>query len=148
MIDFSKRSLILTTGQAYEMPMTKPIPPTVVREVRLLLKQLHYHSHRYYVLDDPEIPDAEYDRLYDRLLELEEQYPKTVALDSPTQRAGSEPSSRFGHVRHHVPMMSLQKVTTAEAFIDFHERIIKNLDGLSPSRFLMISPRLHGHSPG
>ena len=65
-----------------------------------LREQLHEHSHRYYVLDEPSIPDAEYDRLFRELQELEEQYPEWRSDDSPTRRVGGAPLAAFSQVRH------------------------------------------------
>ena len=73
-----------------------------------------YHLYRYHVLDDPEIPDAEFDRLWDELLELEREHPELQSPDSPTQRVGAPPSEKFAKVEHPTPMGSLEKVTTDE----------------------------------
>ncbi len=118
------------------------IPSAVAHEIDTLREQLRYHSHRYYVLDSPEISDAEFDRLYDRLVELESKYPECVTPDSPTQKVGGEASAAFGQVRHHVPMMSLQKVTTEEEFLEFDRRVRKGL-GEAPSGYV-IEPKLDG----
>ena len=118
------------------------IPESVRREIESLREQLRHHAHCYYVLDHPEISDPEYDRLFDRLIELEKQYPASIAPDSPTQRVGSEPSAAFGQVRHHVPMMSLQKVTDEAGFREFHDRIVRLLEGDQPG--YVIEPKLDG----
>ena len=118
------------------------IPKTIIEEIERLREQLRYHAHRYYVLDAPEVTDAEYDRLFDRLAELENKYPEAVTADSPTQKIGAEPSKAFGEVRHHVPMMSLQKVTKPEEFLEFHNRILRWLDGPVPT--YVIEPKLDG----
>ena len=118
------------------------IPAEVAREIEQLRQKLRYHSHRYHVLDSPEISDAEYDRLFDRLVELETQYPEAVTADSPTQKVGAEVSAAFRQVRHHVPMMSLGKVTTEEEFREFHARMLRLLDGDSPT--YVIEPKLDG----
>ena len=118
------------------------VPKSVQSEVGRLRDEIRRHLHLYHVLDAPEITDAEYDRLYDRLVQLEEQYPELVTPDSPTQRVGAEPSDAFGEVRHHVPMMSLQKVTKPEEFLQFHERIVKLLDGVAPE--YVTEPKLDG----
>ncbi|MEA3412808.1 MAG: NAD-dependent DNA ligase LigA [Pseudomonadota bacterium] len=76
-------------------------------EVRQLRDEIRHHNYRYYVLDDPEVPDAEYDRLMHRLAAIEAEHPALVSLDSPTQRVGAEPLAAFGEVRHNVPMLSL-----------------------------------------
>ena len=76
-----------------------------------LRKQLEHHLYRYHVLDDPEISDAEYDRLYDELKALEEEDPELITPDSPTQRVGALASGRFQKVEHIVPMGSLEKAS-------------------------------------
>src|SRR5437016_12439074 len=76
---------------------------------------LDYHLYRYHVLDDPEVSDAEYDRLYDELVALEEANPKLVTPDSPTQRVGAPPSEKFQNAEHLTPTGSAEQVTTGEA---------------------------------
>jgi DNA ligase (NAD+) len=82
-----------------------------VAELRGLIR---HHNSRYHVLDDPEIADVEYDALYDELVALEAEHPELVTDDSPTQRIGAEPESEFTTVRHTVPMLSLDKCSSAE----------------------------------
>ena len=79
-----------------------------------LRKQLHIHAHRYYVLDDPQIPDAEYDRLFKELQALELAHPALQSPDSPTQRVGGKPLAQFASVRHTVPMLSIRTETDTE----------------------------------
>ncbi len=76
-----------------------------------LREQLHRHGYRYYVLDDPEIPDAEYDRLFRELQGLEAAYPELITLDSPTRRVGGQSLEAFAPVRHRVPMLSIRTET-------------------------------------
>ena len=97
-------------------------------EVAALREALNYHRHRYFVLDDPEISDAEYDVLFDRLVELERSHPELVTPDSPTQRIGAAPSSQFDEVRHDTPMLSLDKCTSAEELAAWEERCRRLLD--------------------
>jgi DNA ligase (NAD+) len=92
-----------------------------------LRKVLDYHLYRYHVLDEPEIPDAEFDRLYDELVALEEADPDLVTPDSPTQRVGAPPSEKFQKIEHPTAMGSLEKVTTAEALEKWHEDVCKRL---------------------
>jgi len=90
--------------------------PNALRErADALRAQLHHHAHRYYVLDAPEIPDAEYDRLFQELQVLETQYPALLTPDSPTQRVGGKLLEGFAKVRHTVPMLSIRTETDIEA---------------------------------
>ena len=100
---------------------------TVERRAAELRDLLDYHLYRYHVLDDPEISDADYDRLYDELVALEEGHPELVTPDSPTQRVGAPPSERFEKVDHPTPMGSLEKVTTDEALEKWHDDVCKRL---------------------
>ena len=90
------------------------IPPAIRNESERLREQLNYHSYRYYVLDDPEISDAEYDRLFKRLQALEAEYPSLIRPDSPTQRVGDTALSAFAPVTHDVPMLSLDNAFSDE----------------------------------
>jgi DNA ligase (NAD+) len=86
-----------------------------------------YHLYRYHVLDDPEISDAEFDRLFDELLALEREHPELATPDSPTQRVGAPPSDKFEKVDHPSPMGSLEKVTTNESLEKWHADVTKRL---------------------
>ncbi|MGH8003564.1 MAG: NAD-dependent DNA ligase LigA, partial [Limisphaerales bacterium] len=97
-----------------------------------LRELVNYHNYRYHVLDSPEISDAEFDRLFDELVELEKKHPELVSSDSPTQRVGAEPADEFRSVRHRLPMLSLNKVTSEEEFADFHRRVLE-LGGIKES---------------
>ncbi|MBA4287052.1 MAG: DNA ligase [Xanthomonadaceae bacterium] len=88
-----------------------------------LRRQLEQANHRYYVLDDPEIPDAEYDRLFSELQRLEAEHPELKTPDSPTQRVGGAPSPAFTPVRHRQPMLSLRKADDETALHDFDRRV-------------------------
>ncbi|HVP35513.1 MAG TPA: hypothetical protein VMT04_00825, partial [Terriglobales bacterium] len=79
------------------------------KKVQELREKINYHNYRYYVLDSPEISDAEYDRLFNELVEIEKKYPELVTPDSPTQRVGAPPLEEFKTVRHSLPMLSLNK---------------------------------------
>ena len=92
-----------------------------------LRKQLDEHNHRYYVLDDPSISDAEYDRLLLELQNLEIEYPELVTVDSPTQRVGGPPLSSFREVRHQVPMLSLTNAFNEDEVIAFDKRVRERL---------------------
>jgi DNA ligase (NAD+) len=108
-----------------------------------LRAELNHHLYRYHVLDAPEIPDAEYDRLYDELKVLEEEYPDLITPDSPTQRVGAPPSEKFGKVRHLQPMGSLDKVTDEEGLRKWAEDVRKRLDSDEPVAYV-VEPKIDG----
>ena len=116
---------------------------SVTGRVEELRRELDHHLHRYHVLDDPEISDAEYDRLYDELVELEAANPELVTTDSPTQRVGAPPSDRFTKVDHLAPMGSLEKVTTGEALQKWADDVRKRLDSDEPVAYV-IEPKIDG----
>jgi DNA ligase (NAD+) len=97
-------------------------------EVRQLRQAIEQHNYAYYVLDEPTVPDAEYDRLMRRLLELEEGYPALVTSDSPTQRVGAAPVGEFGEVKHSRPMLSLGNAFSEDELRDFDRRIQARLE--------------------
>ncbi|MDX5409950.1 MAG: NAD-dependent DNA ligase LigA, partial [Thauera sp.] len=101
----------------------------VARRIAELRGQIAHHDHLYYVLDAPEIPDAEYDRLYRELQALEAEHPDLVTSDSPTQRVGGAPLERFAPVTHSVPMLSIRTETdtTENGAIAFDARIRREL---------------------
>jgi DNA ligase (NAD+) len=93
-----------------------------------LRRQIAQHDYQYYVLDDPQIPDSEYDRLYRELQALEAAYPALVTPDSPTQRVGGKPLAAFDEVVHRVPMLSLENALTADAMVEFDRRVRRRLE--------------------
>ncbi|MFQ5630138.1 MAG: NAD-dependent DNA ligase LigA [bacterium] len=93
-----------------------------------LREQINYHSYRYYVLDDPEVTDADYDRLYRKLQELEEKFPDLITPDSPTQRVGGAPLEDFETVEHRVPMLSLDNALNEQELRDFDARLHRLLE--------------------
>ena len=95
-----------------------------------LRRQLAALNYRYYVLDDPEVPDAEYDRLMLALRALEEKHPEIVTPDSPTQRVSGAASAQFGAVQHRVPMLSLRNAFSAEDVTDFDRRVRERLGAM------------------
>ncbi|PYV17980.1 MAG: DNA ligase (NAD(+)) LigA [Acidobacteria bacterium] len=88
-----------------------------------LRQEIRYHEHRYYVLDDPEISDAEFDRLMRRLQDREREHPELVTPDSPTQRVGGKPAGAFPKFHHSTPMMSLDNTYSVEELTDFDRRV-------------------------
>ena len=97
-------------------------PSARVKELRSLIDDANY---RYYVLDDPQITDADYDALLRELIDLEDRYPELRTPDSPTQRVGAAPSQRFAPYEHHRPMLSLSNAVSAEELRAFDERVRK-----------------------
>ncbi|RTZ73942.1 MAG: DNA ligase [Gammaproteobacteria bacterium] len=119
------------------------VSPEIQKRVEELRQQINYHNYRYYVLDDPEIPDSEYDRLMRELQELEAKYPELITPDSPTQRVGAEPLKEFGEVRHKVPMLSLANAFSDEELREFDARVRKLLGTEKPIDYAA-EPKLDG----
>ena len=99
----------------------------VMNEIETLREEIRRHNYLYYIMDSPELADAEYDALFDRLTALEEANPALITPDSPTQRVGAKPVSEFASVKHSVPMLSLGKITSESEFSDFHRRVCDGL---------------------
>ena len=93
-----------------------------------LRDDINHHNYRYYILDDPEITDSEYDRLLRELQDLEQQYPDLITPDSPTQRVGAAPLESFSEVKHRIPMLSLGNAFNNEEVLDFDRRARERLD--------------------
>jgi DNA ligase (NAD+) len=100
-----------------------PASTAVAKEIQQLREKIRYHEYRYYVLDDPEISDAAFDRLVNRLKQLEAERPELVTLDSPTQRVGGSPREGFQTVRHKSAMMSLDNAFSFEELGEFDRRV-------------------------
>jgi len=103
--------------------MAKAAPANVKKEIEELREKLRYHEYKYYVLDEPEISDAAYDRLMNRLKELEAAHPELVTPDSPTLRVGGAPREGFQTVRHARPMLSLDNAFSYDALRDWDRRV-------------------------
>src|SRR6266446_8034113 len=103
--------------------MAKAAQASVKREIKQLREKLRYYEYRYYVLDDPEITDAEFDRLMNRLKELEAAHPELITPDSPSQRVGGAPREGFQTVRHARPMLSLDNAFSYDALRDWDRRV-------------------------
>ncbi len=95
----------------------------IEQQLTELRTTLRHHEYLYHVMDAPEIPDAEYDRLMRELRELEAQRPDLITPDSPTQRVGAAPLTAFNQIRHEVPMLSLDNVFDEESFLAFNKRV-------------------------
>jgi DNA ligase (NAD+) len=116
---------------------------TVQKRLDELRGTVNHHLYRYHVLDEPEISDAEFDRLFDELQTLEEEHPELVTPDSPTQRVGAPLSERFQKVQHVTPMGSLEKVTDGEGLLKWAEDVRKRLDSDEPVAYV-IEPKIDG----
>ena len=101
----------------------------VTARAQALREQLHFHAHQYYVLDEPKLPDADYDRLFQELQRIEAENPELAVADSPTKRVGGKPLDQFVAVRHAVPMLSIRTETDTEASgaINFDGRVRREL---------------------
>ncbi len=119
------------------------VPSSIIVEYEKLKSDIERHNRLYYVEDKPSISDAAYDKLYDRLLEIEKQHPSLLTPDSPSQRVGAAPSKKFAPVPHRVAMLSLQKVTTAEEFAEFDRRAHDLLGDIGDIEYL-VEPKLDG----
>jgi DNA ligase (NAD+) len=106
----------------------KPASASLRQRVAGLRAEIERHNYRYHVLDDPEIPDSEYDRMLRELHSLEEKNPDLIVPDSPTQRVGGAPVSAFAQVRHRMPMLSLDNAFTREEVIAFDRRVRERLE--------------------
>lgn len=113
------------------------------KQIESLRQKLNHHSYQYYVLDDPEVPDVEYDRLYRQLQQFEEAHPELITTDSPTQRVGDQPLDGFSQVKHEVPMLSLNNVFNDEELQDFYHRLQQFLDTDKSIQFAA-EPKLDG----
>jgi len=113
------------------------------QELRALREQINYHNHLYYVLDDPEVSDAAYDRLMRRLQELEEAFPELLTPDSPSQRVGAAPLEAFGTVEHTLPMLSLENAMDTGEARELDERIKRQL-GMTGDMGYVAEPKLDG----
>src|SRR3954470_17491408 len=114
-------------------------PGQRAEELRARLREA---SHRYYVLDAPTLSDAEYDRLFRELEQLEQDHPDLITPDSPTRRVGAAPSEKFAKVTHRRQMMSLANAMTEEEFLEFDARVHRLL-GEEPVRYV-VEPKLDG----
>jgi DNA ligase (NAD+) len=102
------------------------------QQVEQLRAQIRHHDYLYYVLAQPEISDAQYDRLFRRLQDLETAHPELITPDSPTQRVAGQPLAGFETVRHPFPLLSLQNTYNEEEVRDFHRRVVEGLEGRNP----------------
>jgi DNA ligase (NAD+) len=113
------------------------------KRVEKLQEEIEYHNYRYYVLDQPEIPDAQYDRLMRELEKIEEEYPELRSPNSPTQRVGAPPLEEFEIVRHSIPMLSLANAFDESEARDFDKRVKKILGSAADVEYVA-EPKLDG----
>jgi len=102
--------------------MTATVPKAVLDRAAKLRQEIEFHNYRYYALDDPAVSDAEFDRLFHELADLETRYPALVTPQSPTQRVGSAPLKSFAEVTHRVPMLSLANAFAGSDVENFDRR--------------------------
>ena len=121
----------------------KPVSASLRQRVDRLRAEIERHNYLYHVLDDPEVPDAAYDRLMAELRALEQQYPELVVPESPTQRVGGSPVPEFSEVRHHLPMLSLDKAFVREDVEAFDRRVRERL-GTDEQIGYTCEPKLDG----
>ena len=115
----------------------------IATRIDALRAAIERHNYRYYVLDDPEVTDATYDRLLRELQELEAAHPELATPDSPTRRVGAAPAAAFSPVRHRVPMLSLQNAFTVEELAEFDQRVRRLLGRDEPLPYAL-EPKLDG----
>ncbi len=119
------------------------IDPLIIKRVEELRQALHRHNYRYYVLDDPEVSDAEYDRMMQELLKLETDFPDLMRPDSPTLRIGAAPLDKFETVEHSIPMLSLENGFNDQDIMAFDQRIKRNLS-MDSDIIYTAEPKLDG----
>lgn len=116
----------------------------ILKQINQLRDILRHHEYQYHVLDNPQIPDSEYDRLFHQLKALEQQYPEFVSPSSPTQRVGAKPLSGFAQITHEIPMLSLDNAFSDEEFEAFVKRIQDRTLLLSEPLEFCCEPKLDG----
>ena len=123
--------------------MAKNLESAAENEIIALRQQLEKHNYQYHVLDDPLISDAEYDRLFQRLIELEAAHPQFASPDSPTKKVGAPPLDKFRTVRHTLPMLSLSNANDPKDLTEFEERIVRFLRSTEPIEYF-VEPKIDG----
>ena len=99
------------------------VDKNITKRIDALREEINSHNYSYYVLDNPEVPDSEYDRLLNELGDIEQQYPELITSDSPTQRVGATPLDSFSEIQHEVPMLSLGNAFSDQDMSDFDRRV-------------------------
>ena len=118
----------------------------LVAQLETLKQKINQHNYRYYVLDDPTVPDAEYDRLFVQLQEIEQLNPGLVTADSPTQRVGAAPLSKFKQIKHKLPMLSLSNAFNDDDLESFEKRLLDRLNQANDENVIefVAEPKLDG----
>ncbi len=109
-----------------------------------LREQINQYNYQYYVLDEPTVPDAEYDRLFQEIIKIEESHPHLITDDSPTQRVGAQPLASFKQINHKIPMLSLDNAFSSDDLHQFYKRIKKLLGDQTTFTELTVEPKLDG----
>jgi DNA ligase (NAD+) len=144
MVIFSPRRGNGATGHSGLLnPMAKTERHSAADEILELRRQIEKHNYQYHVLDNPLISDAEYDRLFRRLVELEQAHPDLATADSPTQKVGAPPLEKFSTVQHTLPMLSLNNATDEEELREFEERIQRFLKHSATIEYA-VEPKIDG----
>ena len=107
-----------------QLPFDQP-SPDLLEELKVLRQKINYHNYLYNTLDQPEISDYEYDQLFNRLKEIERNYPELITPDSPTQKVGAKPSERFQKVNHPVQVLSLTNAFGPQETLDWYNRLLR-----------------------
>ena len=115
----------------------------IKKQMLHLRQKIEKHNYHYYVMDNPLVSDAEYDRFFRRLLELERRNPELASPDSPTQKVGADPLEKFATVRHTLPMLSLNNANNREEMEEFEERIQRFLKSSQPIEYVL-EPKIDG----
>ncbi|MFA7552858.1 MAG: NAD-dependent DNA ligase LigA [Spongiibacteraceae bacterium] len=127
------------------MPTEIDSPTQLQQHIEQLRVVIDQHNYRYYALDEPSIPDVEYDRLMRELLQLEAEHPELITSDSPTQRVGAEPLAGFSQITHEVPMLSLDNAFSNDELRDFERRLKDRLGSSADSSIRFVcEPKLDG----
>ena len=123
--------------------MSQP-DPTLLEEISQLRADLDDANYRYYVLDEPTLTDADYDRKLQRLKQLEGEHPELISPDSPTQRVGAAPAEGFPEVAHAIPMLSLDNAFSRDDIVAFAERVAERLECQAEEIEFSCEPKLDG----
>jgi DNA ligase (NAD+) len=133
----------MSSGEHKQSGSQSSAAESVRQRAAALRAEIDAHNHRYYVLDDPSVPDAEYDKLMQELVQLEAHHVDLVTPESPTQRVGAAPIEGFQQVRHELPMLSLDNAFSAESVRDFDQRVRDRLDETGALAY-SVEPKLDG----